>query len=74
MNSEQEQVLLQLSHVTHVYDPDSKESFPALNDVSLSIHKNEFYRNYWSYRFQEMSTAVQHLNGLMKAAQQDNHL
>ena len=30
---------MQLSHVTHVYDPDSKESFPALNDVSLSIHK-----------------------------------
>ena len=42
MNSDLEQVLLQLSHVTHVYDPDSKESFPALNDVSLSIHKNEF--------------------------------
>lgn len=42
MNSDPEQVLLQLSHVTHVYDPDSKESFPALNDVSLSIHKNEF--------------------------------
>ena len=65
MNSEQEQVLLQLSHVTHVYDPDSKESFPALNDVSLSIHKNEFI-GIIGHTGSGKSTMIQHLNGLMK--------
>lgn len=65
MNSEQEKVLLQLSHVTHVYDPDSKESFPALNDVSLSIHKNEFI-GIIGHTGSGKSTLIQHLNGLMK--------
>ena len=65
MNSEQEQVLLQLSHITHVYDPDSKESFPALNDVSLSIHKNEFI-GIIGHTGSGKSTLIQHLNGLMK--------
>ena len=65
MNSEREKVLLQLSHVTHVYDPDSKESFPALNDVSLSIHKNEFI-GIIGHTGSGKSTLIQHLNGLMK--------
>lgn len=65
MNSEQEKVLLQLSHVTHVYDPDSKESFPALNDLSLSIHKNEFI-GIIGHTGSGKSTLIQHLNGLMK--------
>ena len=65
VNSEQAQVLLQLSHVTHVYDPDSKESFPALNDVSLSIHKNEFI-GIIGHTGSGKSTLIQHLNGLMK--------
>ena len=65
MNSDPEQVLLQLSHVTHVYDPDSKESFPALNDVSLSIHKNEFI-GIIGHTGSGKSTLIQHLNGLMK--------
>ena len=60
-----EQILLQLSHVTHVYDPDSKESFPALNDVSLSIHKNEFI-GIIGHTGSGKSTLIQHLNGLMK--------
>ena len=64
MNSEQEQVLLQLSHVTHVYDPDSKESFPALNDVSLSIHKNEFI-GIIGHTGSGKSTLAKHFNALL---------
>ncbi len=64
-NREQEQALLELSHVTHVYDPDSKNPFPALNDVNLSIHKNEFI-GIIGHTGSGKSTLIQHLNGLMK--------
>ncbi len=60
-----QQILLQLSHVTHVYDPDSKNPFPALNDVNLSIHKNEFI-GIIGHTGSGKSTLIQHLNGLMK--------
>lgn len=58
-------VLLKLDHVTHVYDPDSKNPFPALNDVTLSIRKNEFI-GIIGHTGSGKSTLIQHLNGLMK--------
>lgn len=57
--------LLKLDHVTHVYDPDSKNPFPALNDVTLSIRKNEFI-GIIGHTGSGKSTLIQHLNGLMK--------
>ena len=65
LGDEQKEVLLQLSHVTHVYDSDSKKPFPALNDVNLSIHKNEFI-GIIGHTGSGKSTLIQHLNGLMK--------
>ncbi len=58
-------VLLKLDHVTHVYDPDSKNPFPALNDVTLSIRENEFI-GIIGHTGSGKSTLIQHLNGLMK--------
>ncbi len=65
MRDEHEKILLQLSHVTHIYDPDSKNPFPALNDINLSIHKNEFI-GIIGHTGSGKSTLIQHLNGLMK--------
>lgn len=65
MRDEHEEILLQLSHVTHIYDPDSKNPFPALNDINLSIHKNEFI-GIIGHTGSGKSTLIQHLNGLMK--------
>lgn len=64
-NLSESPVLLKLDHVTHVYDPDSKNPFPALNDVTLSIRKNEFI-GIIGHTGSGKSTLIQHLNGLMK--------
>ena len=58
-------VLLKLDHVTHIYDPDSKNPFPAINDMNLSIRKNEFI-GIIGHTGSGKSTLIQHLNGLMK--------
>ena len=56
--------ILSLQHVTYCYNPDQKDAFNAVDDVTLDIEQGEFI-GLIGPTGSGKSTLVQHLNGLL---------
>ena len=58
---------IEVSHVTHVYSPDTPFQSVALDDVSFTVRDGEFI-GLIGHTGSGKTTLVQHLNGLLKAS------
>lgn len=59
---------LTVEHVNYIYDPDTPQARKALDDISLTIPEGQFI-GIIGHTGSGKSTLVQHLNGLIKAAE-----
>ena len=55
---------IEITQLSHTYLPGSQLAYPALSDISLTIHDGEFL-GIIGHTGSGKSTLIQHLNGLL---------